>query len=147
MAAKGEGFLAPFTNYVCPAGSGRLGHKSVYTACYRDVPAINGVCICGRLLVDEKSTTDGKRYRLEFQTIAPAQAEDLELRHGRKIWQSLSETEWANLQWLPTVVRESDFPLDLKAQAEKLLEWAETYEQPIRNVRLLSASAPVWSEG
>jgi hypothetical protein len=40
--------------------------------------------------------------------------------------------------------RESDSPLDIKAQYEKLLEWSKSREQPIRNVRLLKADAAQW---
>lgn len=135
--------LKPFTKYVCPIGEGQYGHSSTWTGAYlgphRDT---DGFCICGAEFVEEASTRDGHRYRLVFETIDPHQAAGLEERHGRGVWQQLDERTWAALSWHETS-READTPGAITAQYENLKAWAESHEQPIRNVQLLKASHPV----
>lgn len=134
--------LKPYTNYVCPNDAGGLGHKSTWTGAYlRSVPH-DDLCICGAEMVELVDT--GERYRLEFETIDPHQAAAMELRYGPGVWLTLSDDEWKALSWHP-VTRESS-GCDGKGvfnQYATLRGWAETHEQPIRNVRLLR-SGTAW---
>lgn len=136
--------LKPFTSYVCPLGSGKIGHSGMYTGSYepRLRRETDGICICGEPMIPELSMRDGLIYRLEFETINPSQAESMERERGRGVWGLLTYEEWDALSW-HQVSRESDLP-NLKDQAATLRRWAETHEQPIRNVSLLSAAAPTW---
>lgn len=136
--------LKPFTRYICPVGAGRYGHSSIYTGSY-DVERLkrpsDGICICGAEMVTEESTKDGSRYRLSWESIDPHQAADMERRFGRGVWRTLSQDAWDQLSWHP-VVKEADTPADVTAQHDNLKAWADSHEQPIRNVRLERSAAP-----
>lgn len=128
--------LKPYTNYVCPNDAGGLGHKSTWTGAYLRPESSDGRCICGAEMVEVVDT--GERYRLEFESIDPHQAAAMEQRYGRDVWFGLSDDEWEELAWHP-VTRESS-GCDSKGvfnQYATLREWANSHEQPIRNVRLL----------
>lgn len=135
--------LKPFTKYICPVGGMRLGHSSHWTGAYEHPRPGDGSCVCGAELVDEESTKDGQRYRLTFESIDPHQAAGMEAQYGKGVWPTLSDASWAALSW-HEVSREADAPGDITAQYESLLAWAETREQPIRNVRLLRSAATAW---
>lgn len=134
--------MKPYTNYVCPVGAGRVGHSSLWTGEHR--PELRrdnqGVCICGVELVEEASMRDGYRYRLEWESIDTHQADAMEQAHGTGVWQRLDSAQWDSLSWHRSH-RETDSPLDIEAQYERLTSWAETHEQPVRNVRLLRSVA------
>lgn len=136
--------LKPMTRYICPVGAGRYGHSSIYTGAY-DVERLkrpsDGTCICGVDLVEESATKDGHRYRLVWESIDPHQAAGLEQRHGKGVWKQLDERTWDALSWHETS-READTPGEITAQHDTLLAWAESHEQPIRNVQLLQAMSP-----
>lgn len=134
--------LKAYTTYICPVGAGKLGHSSQYTGSYQGPPrATDGICACGIALIDEASTKDGCLYQLTFEICDPRQAAEMERRYGRRIWKTLDEQEWAALKWVP-VSKESDKRLEIKAQYEQLLAWAESHGQPIRNVQLVRAGKP-----
>lgn len=138
--------LKPFTKYICPIGHGQLGHSSIWTGAYdveRTKRPSDGICICGAEMVEEASTQDGHRYRLLFETIDPHQAETFEQHYGTAIWRNLNDVEWGALSW-HEVSREADTPSEITAQYENLLAWAESHEQPIRNVRLERSAASAW---
>lgn len=137
--------LKPFTQYICPAGAGRLGHSSLYTGDGHLLREGEGVCICGLAMVEEASTKDGSRYRLTFESIDPFQAYEMVRRHGKAIWPQLNQEDWDALQWLPPISKESEMPAELQAQYETLSAWAASHEQPIRNVRIERQTAGAWS--
>jgi hypothetical protein len=139
--------LKPFTSYVCPVGAGQLGHSSLWTGAYREANqrASDGTCMCGAEMIEEAATRDGSVYRLEFETCDPLHASRVEAERGRGVWPFLSAEEWEALPWYPAS-RESDAPAGLMAQYRTLQGWAATREQPIRNVRLMKAAAPTWTE-
>lgn len=126
----------PFTSYVCPVGAGRMGHSSLYTGDGHLSKQGDGVCLCGREMIEEASTKDGHRYRLTFDSIDPFQADEMVQRHGKEIWPRLSQEEWAALRWFPPTSKESETLSGLQAQYETLSGWAASHEQPIRNVQL-----------
>lgn len=79
-------------------------------------------------------------YRLSWQSIDSHQADRMERYHGRKVWAKLSDEEWEGLEWqTPTVRIDGERPSD---QFNTLKGWAETREQPIRNVKLEQREAP-----
>jgi hypothetical protein len=133
--------LKPFTTYRCPNDSGGLGHKSTWTGAYRKPGPYDGVCVCGAEMVE--ASDDGTRWRLEFESIDPYQAADIELTFGKGIWPRMSDAQWASLSWHP--VSKEGTELGLRDQHRTLKEWATTHEQAIRNVRLLR-SALAWTE-
>lgn len=136
--------LKPYTKYDCPRGVG-LGHSGLYTGAYLRPRPKDGVCICGERMVAEDDTKDGHVYRLEWESADPDLVDEMERREGRDVWPRLTEHEWESLPWHP-VSREADTPLHITEQCRNLSTWAESHEQPIRNVRLLRSGAPTWEE-
>lgn len=71
-------------------------------------------------------------YRLRFDTIDMTQAAEMEARCGRGVWLALNDKEWDGLRW-HTVEKVTTDPWD---QYNRLCQWAESHEQPIRDVTL-----------
>jgi len=135
--------LAPFTNYICPNGRG-VAHLTLWTGAYLVPKPGDGICICGEVMVDEASTADGWRYRLEWESVDPHEAAALEKEYGSGIWQRLAAGQWDALSWHP-VSREHGVPGSIHQQFLNLKAWAESHEQPVRNVRLLRSAAQSWA--
>lgn len=133
--------IKPFTNYVCPVGGLSLGHSSLWTGAYAHPRERDGICMCGEPMVED--TPDGFRYRVEFESIDPHEAAEYEALRGPGVWRSLTDEQWERLSWHP-VSREADTLAGVKDQAATLTEWADTHEQPIRNVRLLRSAVDAW---
>ncbi len=134
--------LKPYTLYICPRGEGTLGHSSRWTGAYNAPSEQDGTCICGEEWVEE--VKDGSRYRLEWESVDPWFAAEQEAVFGGHVWSSTPREAWAVLPWHP-VSRESESRASIEAQYRQLKAWAESREQPIRNVRLLR-SATLWEE-
>ena len=89
--------------------------------------------------MDEKPLR-GEVFRLSWESINPHVAAAYEAEYGQGIWQRL---DWAllNEQWHTTEV---EFTGDERiGQYRTLKRWAETGEQPIRNVVLERGTASV----
>lgn len=125
--------IKPFTNYVCSVGPHAYGHKSLWTGAYQRPEASDGSCVCGAPMVEE--VDDGTRWRVEFESIDPHHAAEYEALRGSGVWRSLTDDEWDRLSWHP-VSREDASESSIRAQYEALSAWAESREQPIRNVRM-----------
>jgi hypothetical protein len=120
--------LKPFTTYYCERECG----YSIYTG-DGHMGARDSKCYCGGTLVAEKKCNT--RYRLEFESINPLDAADIVARRGKDVWPALTDEEWNALSWHP-VNREDNSERSVRQQYERLLQWAATHEQPIRNVRM-----------
>jgi hypothetical protein len=83
-------------------------------------------------------------YRLSWEMPDMFTAADLEARFGRDLRGHLSDEEWDALPWKAPTVRITTDPWD---QYNGLKQWAETREQPIRNVRLERRVVPDPGEG
>jgi hypothetical protein len=90
-----------------------------------------------------EETSDGYRYRLEWESINPHQADEYERLRGKGVWPTLTEDVWGRLSWHP-VARESDTRDGVQDQFATLARWADSHEQPIRNVRLSRSVATSW---
>lgn len=123
--------LKPFTNYNCTTGCRKYGR---YTGAYRDPKPSDEYCPCGALLTED--TPDGHRYRVEFESISPHQAAEMEARYGKGVWPTLSDEEWDGLSWCP-VSREDASLHSIENQYKDLRQSADSRRQPIRNVRML----------
>lgn len=86
------------------------------------------------------------RFRVSWEMPPPTVvAFEYEDRYGPGIWRTLTDQQWDALPWHP-VVNETDDDSCLD-QYRQLKEWAETHEQPIRNVKLeRQVSQPAWEE-
>lgn len=129
--------LKAFTRYRCSKGCG----ASRWTGAYTLPKETDSECYCGGTMTEEVS--DGFRYRVEFESIDPHQAAELEARLGKGVWPLLSDEQWEALSWHP-VSREAEFIGEIEDQATNLAAWAASHEQPIRNVRLLRSANPGW---
>ncbi len=134
--------LKPHTLYICPTGNGNLGHSSIWTGAYNKPGDRDGTCICGEEMVEE--VKDGSRYRLEWESVDPWFASEQEALFGKYVWASTPSEAWTTFPWHP-VSRESESRSSIEAQYRRLKAWAESHQQPIRNVRLLR-SATSWEE-
>ena len=134
--------LKPFTNYECASGL-IGGHTGLYTGAHQQPSKRDETCICGQPMVEV--VPDGYRYKVEFETISPHQAAEMEAMYGRDIWPKLNDVEWNALQWHP-VTNEQGSPNSMRDQYKRLLMWAETREQPIRNVKFLRSQTSEWEE-
>jgi len=76
---------------------------------------------------------------------ATVTAYDYEDRYGPGVWLRLSAEQWEALPWHRTenVTENHEAALE---QYRKLAEWAESHEQPIRNVKLEARPLPEWTE-
>lgn len=81
------------------------------------------------------------QYRLTFESIDTHHAAAMEHQYGKKVWPMLTDEQWAALPWTPPVERISGDG-DIRGQHTTLRKWAETHEQPIRNVRLERREVP-----
>lgn len=73
--------------------------------------------------------------RLTFTSINPLYASDMEAKYGKGVWLACPDDMWDGLPWsTPTVVMFVDD--DRMDQYNTLKRWAETHEQPIRDVKL-----------
>jgi hypothetical protein len=125
--------LKPFTNYICSGGSIGLGHSSMWTGDGHMVTERDGNCVCGLPLMEEVS--DGYTYRVEFESINPLLAAEMEHVHGKHVWPQLSPAQWDALQWIP--IANEGKKSAIENQYQNLMQSAEARSQPIRNVRLL----------
>jgi hypothetical protein len=129
--------LKPFTDYHC---SNNCGHGH-YTGAGHLIKEGDDKCYCGGTMVTDES--DGFRYRLEFESISPHQAAEMVARYGKDVWPTLTDEQWASLEWHP-VSKEAEFLREIQDQHGRLQSWAVTHGQPIRNVRLSRATANAW---
>lgn len=74
-------------------------------------------------------------YRLTWEMPDSRQVEIIEHRYGKNIWGKLAPDGWDKLAWRQTN-RVDDRFTDIADQAAQLQLWANTHEQPIRNVIL-----------
>lgn len=74
-------------------------------------------------------------YRLSWEMPDTRQVEIIERRYGKAVWRTLSMGSWEQLSWRPTS-REDDQFADIADQHAQLKLWADTHQQPIRNVLL-----------
>lgn len=125
-----------YTKYECATGNVGLGHSSLWTGARPSDK--DESCMCGQPLIEV--TPDGYSYKVEFETIDSFQAAEMEGRFGREIWSQLSDGEWNALRWCPVTSNEGT-PNVLRDQYKRLLQWATSREQPIRNVRFFKAKA------
>ena len=88
--------------------------------------------------------SENVEYRLTFESISPFQADEMEQRHGKGVWPRLAEHAWDALSWRKPTVKITTDPWD---QYRTLKRWADTHEQPIRNVILEQRPAPLPDEG
>jgi len=130
-----------FTKYECASKATGLGHSSVWTGARPSDK--DETCLCGQPLI--AVVPDGFRYKVEFESISPHQAAEMEARYGPSIWALLSNEQWDSLDWCP-VVSDQSAPNVLRDQYQRLLEWAKTREQPIRNVRFFQSKDSEWEE-
>lgn len=87
---------------------------------------------------------DGYRYKVMFESIDPHQAAQWETRHGTDVWKSLTDDQWSLLRWLPPTTS-MNLPFEeLCDQYQRLLHWATTHEQPIRNVLMFRSKETEW---
>lgn len=134
--------MKPFTHYICSVGGVGMGHKSMYTGANRDPSPHDEVCICGAAMIEEVS--DGYEYRVVFESIDPFVAGEMQARNGRDIWKRLSDVEWAALPWRPPIISKDRGLAALTEQFKTLKLWAETHEQPIRNVQFQKRQDSEW---
>lgn len=81
--------------------------------------------------------------RLTFETLSPFVAADIEYRRGRTVWPSMDFS--ALWPWYKSVVEfTGDDRMD---QYRTLKSWAETRQQPIRNVKLEEREIPDTDDG
>lgn len=84
--------------------------------------------------------------RMSWRSVSPFYADSMEVICGRDIWQRLTQSEWDALPWQdkPTsVIFTGDDRMD---QYQTLRRWAETHEQPVRDVRLDERQPAEWTE-
>jgi len=85
-----------------------------------------------------------QRYRLTFETLDMIFVSDMEARKGEKCWLTIGKYQWETLPWHP-IVKEATENTGILDQHAQLKQWAQTHEQPIRNVKLERlVSQPVW---
>lgn len=111
--------LKPYTKYRCPVGGDQAGHLSRWTGAYLEAHRRpnDGQCCCGADLVEV--VEDGYTYRVEWEQVGPF-GDD----------------------WHPSS-RETTDRVSAEDQYRTLTAWAETGEEPVRNVRILR-SATSW---
>lgn len=82
-----------------------------------------------------------KQYRLQWRTIPSIVAAEMEDRYGRNVWKSLTDAMWEALPWAekPTSVVFTDGRFD---QYTTLRRWADSHDQPIRDVVLEQREVP-----
>lgn len=142
--------LEPFTSYVCPKGRGR-GHSSVWSGT-QDVPELrspsDALCSCGATYVKAENPPKfaGSQFRVSWEmppaTVTAFEYEDL---HGPGVWLRLSAEQWEALPWRPSENVTDDYEAALD-QYRRLASWADSHEQPIRNVKLEHRAPPEWTE-
>lgn len=147
--------LEPYTAYVCPRGRGQ-GHSSVWSGA-QDVPELrsprDNLCACGATYVKEESIPNppefppGTEFLVRWEMPpATVTAYEYEDRYGRDVWLRLSAEQWNALPWKPSsghVTTDYDSALD---HYRRLSRWADSHEQPIRNVKLEQRRPPEWTE-
>lgn len=84
--------------------------------------------------VDPAQSSTRIEYRLTFETVDSNWAAHFEDSGGKyeHLW---DEGDWDTLPWLPPVTRITG-DADIHGQHAQLKRWADSHEQPIRNVRL-----------
>ncbi|SRR6266404_985865 len=127
-----------YTNYECASGNAGLGHSGCYTGAH---PGEDMTCICGQPLIEE--VKDGNRYKVTFETISPHVAAEMETRHGRGVWPTLSDDEWNALEWHPVTSDQGSVNV-LRDQYHRLFQHSQDHEQPIRNAKMFQSSAGDW---
>ena len=125
----------PYTTYECASGSTGLGHSSVYTGA--SPSNRTDLCACGEPLVEV--VPDGFRYKVVFESISPFQAAEMVSRYGKGVWRTLTDAQWEALEWTRPITSDSSTPNVLRDQYRTLVAWAESHEQPIRNVHFFKA--------
>lgn len=122
--------LKKFTKYRCPNATG-LGHSSLWTgAMYGGQAPHDHLCSCGARFVE--AVEDGNTYRVTFETISP---------HDVGAWKMSGRVDTA-FEW-HTATRDSTDRASIANQAAALSKWAETREEPIRNVQTFAAET-IW---
>lgn len=89
----------------------------------------------------------GTEFLVEWE-MPPANvaAYEWEDRYGRGVWPKLPREQWDGLPWRAAAgVVTEDYEQAL-GQYRQLKRWADSHEQPIRNVRLSARKPPEWSE-
>lgn len=71
---------------------------------------------------------------------------DYEDRHGKDVWPTLTEEEWNELPWAPCARVVDDRIEAVLPQFKQLSSWAESHEQPVRNVKLEKRTPAEWEE-
>lgn len=80
-------------------------------------------------------------YRVSWEMPDAVFVAEMEARRGERVWEALSPEAWDLLPWkLTQRVSRQDDTID---QAEQLLKWAKSHEQPIRNVVIEKRLLPV----
>lgn len=90
--------------------------------------------------IDEKWTTD-TQYRLSWESPSTIDCATVETHYGRSIWPRF---DWDNLTSWHSTSKITDNPWQ---QYNQLKAWAESREQPIRNVKLEQRQVPLPDEG
>lgn len=83
-------------------------------------------------------------YRVSWEMPPPiSSVADYEGRFGKGVWPTLSIKEWEALPWRPceNITDDHDGAHD---QFTQLRAWADTHEQPIRNVRIEQRDPNAW---
>jgi hypothetical protein len=86
-------------------------------------------------------------YRVSWEMPPPTVvAYDYEDVYGRDVWKRLTPRQWGSLPWR-TSENITDNHDDAHDQYATLKGWAETHEQPIRNVTIEERPSPAPNEG
>ena len=72
-------------------------------------------------------------------------AYDYEEIYGPNVWRTLSQEQWDALPW-SQVVNITDDHDGAHDQYTVLAQWADTHEQPIRNVKIEQRQPNEWAE-
>lgn len=90
---------------------------------------------------------EGTEFLVEWEMPPPnVTAFEYEDRYGPGVWLRLTREQWDGLPWKASaghVTTDHEQALD---QYRKLAEWADSHEQPIRNVKLSARKPPEWTE-
>lgn len=89
----------------------------------------------------------GTEFLVEWEMPPPqVTAFDYEDRYGPGVWLRLTEQQWEALPWRASEGRVTTDYGEALDQYRQLKRWADSHEQPIRNVKLSARRPPEWSE-
>ncbi len=87
-----------------------------------------------------------REWRLSWEMADPHWCANTVAEHGKGVYKTIPDDAWDNLPWCPPIVKVVQTWPEIKNQYETLRRWAETHEQPVRNVKLESRTAGDWEE-